>query len=128
MSVLDLDPEIDGEPCTLRGLFHAEEDAQDKAHQIEATGRDVHIESRDAPSGATLYHVIAQKEEEDRSGPELPDGDTAPERATRMAVEAFRRTVQEATVWDYSGRWYQLLRHRLSSALRLFLRLGGVHP
>lgn len=107
MTVLDMDPERNGEPQSLRGLFRDQEQAETKQDRIEEGGRDAIIRPEEAPSGATLYHVIAQKIEEDRSQPELPQEDTAPTRATRMAVETFRQTVQEATVWDYSGRWYK---------------------
>lgn len=107
MEALDLHPQVGGVRCTLRGLFREKEDAVRKAESLAKADLEVYVMDIVSPRTTQLFGVAARHDVEPTRRTGIPRRHTTDWEATRMAVEAFRRTLGAASSGGTKVRWYK---------------------
>jgi hypothetical protein len=107
MEVLDLHPQLEGTRYTLRGLYRARSPAVEKAESVAGANLDVRLLELTSPKSTPLYAVAARHDVAPTRRAGIPRRHTTDWEASRMAVEAFRRTLRAASRSGTPVRWYK---------------------
>lgn len=91
----------------IRGLFRKKEDAIRKAESLARADLEVMLMDLVSPKTTQLFVVAAKHDIEPTRRTGIPRRHTTDWEATRMAVEAFRRTLGAASRSGTRVRWYK---------------------
>jgi len=107
MEILDLHPQLGGIRYTLRGLYRVRSAANEKAGQLARADFEVRLLELVSPQSTQLFAVAAKHDVAPTRRTGIPRSHATDWEATRMAVEAFRRTVRAASRSGTPVRWYK---------------------
>lgn len=123
MEPLDLHPHVDGIRHTIRGLFRKKEDAIRKAESLARADLEVMLMDFVSPKTTQLFVVAAKHDIEPTRRTGIPRRHTTDWEATRMAVEAFRRTLGAASRSGDQGSMVQGTGYSSSPSLHYVVQL-----